>query len=283
MIRIENICKKYPKSTQYALDNVSLQIEKGEAFGMLGPNGAGKTTLMSIITTLALPTSGNVYVDGEKVSRTRTDIKSKFSLVTQHVSIRKDMTVSEVMELAGRLYGMPLKQIKEKSDDILEFTGLIEKKKSVARGLSGGMQRKLMISRALLTEPRIIVLDEPTVGLDPHSRRKIWDLLISLKQKNITILLTTHYIEEAQNLCDRVALINKGKVSKIDTPERMIADLGEYTVDTFESGKLHSEFFFTKEEAYEYAKDIPGKTKIRETTLEDVFIKKMGTELGDEL
>ena len=282
MIKIDNVSKRYPKSEKYALDNVSLEINTGEAFGILGPNGAGKTTLMGIITTLILPTQGSVYVDGEKISRNRIDIKKKFSLVTQHVSVRKDMNVSEVMELAGRLYGLRIKDVKEKTNEILEFTGLYEKRKQIVRGLSGGMQRKLMISRALLTNPKIIVLDEPTVGLDPHSRRKIWDLLESLKEKGITILLTTHYIEEAESLCDRVAMINKGKASEVDTPEKMISNLGLYTVDLYKDGKIRSTFFRTKDEAVKYISDTTEKTKLRETTLEDVFLDRMGFELGEK-
>ena len=265
-----------------ALENVSFCINTGEAFGLLGPNGAGKTTLMGIITTLILPTEGEVYVDDEKITRLRTDIKRKMALVTQHVSIRRDMTVNEVMELAGRLYGLPVRKIKERTEEILEFTGIYDKRKQVARGLSGGMQRKLMIARALLTEPRIIVLDEPTVGLDPHSRRKIWDLLVSLKKKGITLLLTTHYIEEAEKICDRVAMINKGRLSEIKAPDLMIAELGKYTIDIFKDDKTQSIFFNCKEDAMEYAGRIDSDFKLRETTLEDVFISKTGAELGEK-
>ena len=281
MIEIKNVRKKYPKSSTYALESVSFSINTGEAFGLLGPNGAGKTTLMGIITTLILPTEGEVYIDNEKISRLRTDIKSKIALVTQHVSVRRDMTVEEVMELAGRLYGLPVKLIRERTVKILEFTDIYDKRKQVARGLSGGMQRKLMIARALLTNPRIIVLDEPTVGLDPHSRRKIWDLLVSLKKKGITLLLTTHYIEEAEKLCDRVAMINKGRVSEIKAPDLMIEELGKYTVDVFENERTRSLFFETRDKAVEYANGVTSDFKLRETTLEDVFIAKMGAELGD--
>lgn len=282
MIEIKNVRKKYPKASDYALESVSFSINTGEAFGLLGPNGAGKTTLMGIITTLILPTEGEVYIDDEKITRLRTDIKRKIALVTQHVSIRRDMTVNEVMELAGRLYGLPVKKIRERTKEILQFTDIYDKRKLVARGLSGGMQRKLMIARALLTEPRIIVLDEPTVGLDPHSRRRIWDLLVSLKKKGITLLLTTHYIEEAEKLCDRVAMINKGRVSEIKEPDCMIAELGRYTVDIFENDKTRSLFFDSREAAVEYAKGISSDLKLRETTLEDVFIAKMGAELGEK-
>lgn len=280
MITIDNISKKYAKSSRNALNSVSMEIGSGESFGILGPNGAGKTTLMSIITTLTLPTSGKVLVDGELITRNRVDIKSKFAFVTQHISIRKDMTVREVMELSGRLYGLPGKLIRSRSDRLLEFTGLSDNYKNTARGLSGGQQRKLMIARALLSDPEILVLDEPTVGLDPHARRRIWDTLINLKLKGMTLLLTTHYIEEAENVCDRVAFINSGSVSDVGVPADMINELGCIAADTFEDKKTHTRFFKSMDEAGEYAKASGKKVRIRESTLEDVFLSKMGAELG---
>ncbi len=282
LIQIRNVTKKYPKADKHALNGVSLDIGTGEAFGILGPNGAGKTTLMSIITTLALPTSGTVTVDGEEVNRQRVEIKKKISFVTQHISLRKDMTVMEVMELSGRLYGLPGKVIKKRTLQLLEYTGIADKKKNTARGLSGGQQRKLMIARALLSDPEILVLDEPTVGLDPQARRKIWDMLISLKMRGLTLLLTTHYIDEAESVCDRVAFISGGKVSDVDTPENMISEIGKYAIDIFEDKKTGSYFFRTADEAEAFARtnDKEGnRVKIRESTLEDVFLKKMGTEL----
>ena len=282
MIQIKDITKKYPKAEKYALDKVSLEIGTGEAFGILGPNGAGKTTLMSIITTLSRPSSGNIFVDGELITRKRNDIKRKLSFVTQHISIRKDMTVREVMELSGRLSGMSGRLIREKCDQLLEYTDLSDKSKSGARGLSGGQQRKLMIARALLSDPEILVLDEPTVGLDPHARRKIWDMLINLKLRGMTLLLTTHYIEEAENVCDRVAFINKGKVSDVDTPFNMINDLGKYAADVFEENETHSYFFSEIQRAEAFVSSTDKKIRIRETTLEDVFLSKMGEGLGRE-
>lgn len=282
MIQIKDITKKYPKAEKYALDKVSLEIGTGEAFGILGPNGAGKTTLMSIITTLALPSSGSVFVDGEEVNRKNVEIKKKISFVTQHISLRKDMTVMEVMELTGRLYGLSGKEIKKRALQLLEYTGIADKKKNTARGMSGGQQRKLMIARALLTDPEILVLDEPTVGLDPQARRKVWDMLISLKLKGLTLLLTTHYIDEAESVCDRVAFISGGKVSDVDTPDNMISALGRYAVDVFDDKKTISYFFKTPDEARAFTESghkNAGEGKIRDSTLEDVFLEKMGTEL----
>lgn len=281
MIQIKNITKKYPKSRGKALDGVSLEIGTGEAFGILGPNGAGKTTLMSIITTLALPTSGSVFVDGEEVSRQRVDIKKKIAFVTQHISLRKDMTVLEVMELTGRLYGLPGRLIKERTLRLLEYTDLADKKKNTARGLSGGQQRKLMIARALLSDPEILVLDEPTVGLDPQARRRVWDMLIGLKMRGLTLLLTTHYIDEAESVCDRVAFISGGKVSDVDTPGNMIDGIGRYAIDVFEDSRSRSYFFDSIEAAKGFADKSGKDARIRDATLEDVFLKKMGAGFGE--
>ncbi|MGN1003408.1 MAG: ABC transporter ATP-binding protein, partial [Oscillospiraceae bacterium] len=177
MIEIQHISKTYPESKNKALDDVSLTIESGDFFGLLGPNGAGKTTLISILSTLLLPTQGEIRIDGEKLTRKRQDIKRKLSLITQHNSLRGDMTMDEIMELHGRLYFMDRKRVRERSEELLTFCGLIDHRKKTVRKLSGGMKRKLMLCRALLTDPEILILDEPTIGLDPASRRQMWDLL----------------------------------------------------------------------------------------------------------
>ena len=234
MIEIRHVTKIYPQAKGKALDDVSLAISSGEFFGLLGPNGAGKTTLISILATLLLPTEGEITIDGEKLTRRRGDIKRKLSLITQHNSLRSDMTLDQIMELQGRLYAMERGRIRERAGDLLSFCGLAEHRKKTVRKLSGGMKRKLMLCRALLTEPEILILDEPTIGLDPASRRQMWDLLRALNRQGLTILLTTHYIEEAQNLCGRIALMDQGRTQRLDTPERLIQELGEVAIDEFD-------------------------------------------------
>ena len=226
MIEIKNLSKQFEGFQ--AVDGLSLRIETGEFFALLGPNGAGKTTTISMISTLLLPSGGEIYIDGERLTRQRKDIKRKVSVVTQEYSMRQDMNMDEIMEYQGRLYFMRRKEIREKTEQLLAFAGLTSHRKKTIRKLSGGMKRKLMVCRALLTEPEILLLDEPTAGMDAISRRQMWNLLRQLNEKGLTILLTTHYIEEAQALCDRVALMDGGKLEDLDTPDNLIHKLGAY-------------------------------------------------------
>ena len=280
MIEIQNISKIYPGAKGKALDDVSLTIPSGEFFGLLGPNGAGKTTLISILSTLLLPAEGQILIDGEVLSRKRGDIKRKLALITQHNSLRNDMNLDQIMELQGRLYAMPRGEIKSKSEELLAFCGLLEHRKKIVRKLSGGMKRKLMLCRALLTEPEILILDEPTIGLDPASRRQMWDLLKTLNRQGMTILLTTHYIDEAQYLCQRIALIEQGKVARLDTPDALIRELGEVAIDEFDGDHTKSAFFTDKESALQYASSLDNRFMLRNTTLEDVFLNVVGHGLG---
>ena len=165
MIEIQNVSKVYPGAKVKAVNGVSLTIPSGEFFGLLGPNGAGKTTMISMLSTLLIPNEGQILIDGEVPDRQRGDIKRKLSLITQHNSLRNDMTLDQIMELQGRLYAMPKAEIKRRSEELLSFCGLLEHRKKIVRKLSGGMKRKLMLCRALLTEPEILILDEPTLVL----------------------------------------------------------------------------------------------------------------------
>ena len=280
MIEIQHVSKIYPQAKNKALDDVSLTIRDGEFLGLLGPNGAGKTTLISILSTLLLPTEGEVRINGEKLTRQRRDIKRKLSLITQHNSLRSDMTLDEIMELQARLYFLNVRQARERSAELLEFCGLADHRNKTVRKLSGGMKRKLMLCRALLTRPEILILDEPTIGLDPASRRQMWDLLRTLNRQGMTILLTTHYIDEAQFLCGRIALIEKGRAARLDTPANLIRELGEVAIDEFDGDHTKSAFFREKEEALAYASGLNNKFMLRSTTLEDVFLNVVGRGLG---
>ncbi|MCB6993169.1 ABC transporter ATP-binding protein [bacterium 210820-DFI.6.37] len=278
MIELKNLTKKFDDFT--AVDSLDLTIGNREFFGLLGPNGAGKTTTISMLSTLLLPTSGEIFIDGEKLTRQRPDLKRKISVITQEYSMRQDMDMDEIMEYQGRLYFMPLKQIRARTEELLEFCGLIDFRKRTVRKLSGGMKRKLMVCRALLTDPEILLLDEPTAGMDPLSRRQMWNLLRQLNEKNLTILLTTHYIEEAQSLCGRVALMNSGKLEEINTPAALIDALGAYAVDVITAEGVHSRYFHSRSEAIDYLSDIRGQSALRDTTLEDVFVERVGKHLS---
>ena len=190
--------------------------------------------------------------------------------------MRMDMTCDEVMEYQGRLYYMPIKEIRQKTDELLEFVGLSKFRKRRVRNLSGGMKRRLMICRALMTDPEIILLDEPTAGMDALARRQMWDLLRSLKERNLTILLTTHFIDEAQALCNRVAFIDGGKLDIVDVPLALIEQLGPFAIDELEDGKLRSTYFPTREAAIERLRQLPEDAVLRATTLEDVFVERVG-------
>ena len=277
MIELKDVTKKFGDFT--AVDHLNMRIETGEFFGLLGPNGAGKTTTISMLSTVLLPTEGEIFIDGKKLDRKASAEKSKLSVITQEYSMRQDMTMDEVMEYQGRLYYLPKKVIKQKSDELLEFAGLIDYKHRVVRHLSGGMKRKLMICRALMTEPQILLLDEPTAGMDAISRRQMWNLLRQLHSEGITILLTTHYIEEAQSLCERIALIDKGRLNTIDTPENLINELGQYAVDETADETLHSSYFRSREEAIDYLSKSEKEASLRNTTLEDVFVYRIGRGL----
>lgn len=277
MIEIKNLSKQFEGFQ--AVDGLSLRIETGEFFALLGPNGAGKTTTISMISTLLLPSGGEIYIDGERLTRQRKDIKRKVSVVTQEYSMRQDMNMDEIMEYQGRLYFMRRKEIREKTEQLLAFAGLTSHRKKTIRKLSGGMKRKLMVCRALLTEPEILLLDEPTAGMDAISRRQMWNLLRQLNEKGLTILLTTHYIEEAQALCDRVALMDGGKLENLDTPDNLIHKLGAYAVDEMHPDGVHSRYFAAREEAIAYLSQLTGNCTLRDTTLEDVFVEQAGKHL----
>ena len=277
MIEIKNLSKQFEGFQ--AVDGLNLRIETGEFFALLGPNGAGKTTTISMISTLLLPSNGEIYIDGERLTRQRKDIKRKVSVVTQEYSMRQDMNMDEIMEYQGRLYFMRRKEIREKTEQLLAFAGLTSHRKKTIRKLSGGMKRKLMVCRALLTEPEILLLDEPTAGMDAISRRQMWNLLRQLNEKGLTILLTTHYIEEAQALCDRVALMDGGKLEDLDTPDNLIHKLGAYAVDEMHPDGVHSRYFAAREEAIAYLSQLTGNCTLRDTTLEDVFVEQAGKHL----
>ena len=274
MIEIRNLTKRFGDFT--AVDHLDLSIETNEFMGLLGPNGAGKTTTISMMSTVLLPTEGEILVDGQQLNRKAAAVKRKLSVVTQEYSMRQDMTMNEVMEYQGRLYYMRKKEIRAKTAELFEFAGLSDFGHRTVRHLSGGMKRKLMICRALMVEPEILLLDEPTAGMDALARRQMWDLLRSLKDRNLTILLTTHFIDEAQALCNRVAFIDGGKLDVVDAPLSLINQLGPFAVDDLKDGKLVSEYFPTRETAIELLQELPDDAVLRATTLEDVFVERVG-------
>ena len=269
MIEIKNLSKKFNDFT--AVNNIDLVIESGEFIGVLGPNGAGKTTIIKIITGLLKPTAGNVYINGSLMNRNNKEIKGIMGIVPQYSNLDKELTVCENLIFAAKLFRV--ENYRNKIDELLDFVELSDFKDRRTADLSGGMTRRLTIAKALINDPDIIILDEPTVGIDINGRRKIWDILKYLKSRNKTVLLTTHYIEEAEYLCSRVCLIDKGMIIQDSTSKHLKEQLGVYTVEHFdEELKTVYRFFDSKKKALDYSAGIDSLNyTVRETSLEDVF------------
>ena len=221
MIKLENVTKKFDEFT--AVDNLSFEIFRGEVFGLLGKNGAGKTTTIKMLTMQSKPTSGKIFFEDTEQTGNESEIKKFIGLVPQHLNFDQDLTVAENLELHARLHHLPKFERKKKINELLDFVELQAVKDSFVKKLSGGMKRRLLIIRALIHSPKVLFLDEPTVALDPQVRRKIWELIQNLKSQGITIVLTTHYIEEAEFLCDRAAILNCGKLIALDTIKNLCA------------------------------------------------------------
>ncbi|MCR5834524.1 MAG: ABC transporter ATP-binding protein [Selenomonadaceae bacterium] len=221
MIELKNLVKTF--GNKRAVDGISFTINRGEVFGLLGKNGAGKTTTIKMLTMQLEPTSGEIFFEGHPVRGNEIFVKSLLGLVPQHLNFDLDLTVEENMELHARLHHLPKDERRKRIDELLNFVELSKVRAASIRELSGGMKRRLLIVRALIHHPKILLLDEPTVALDPQVRRKIWELITELKAQGITIILTTHYIEEAEFLCDRVAILNCGKLVALDTTENLCA------------------------------------------------------------
>ena len=221
MIELRDV-KKFFGSVR-AVDGITFGIERGEVFGLLGKNGAGKTTTIKMLTLQLKPTAGEIFFEGRPIRGNEIFVKSLLGLVPQHLNFDQDLTVEENLELHARLHHLSKLERRERIDELLNFVELEKVRNSGVRELSGGMKRRLLIVRALIHRPKILLLDEPTVALDPQVRRKIWELIKNLKAQGITIILTTHYIEEAEFLCDRVAILNRGKLVALDTTKNLCA------------------------------------------------------------
>jgi len=219
VIEIKDLVKKYDDNI--AVDNISLSIEEGEVYGILGPNGAGKSTTISLICSLLFPTSGEIKILGENIRKNSISVKRNLGLVPQNIALYRDFTAYENIKFFGELYGLKGKELNEEIDKALEFTGLLDVKKKKAEEFSGGMLRRLNIACAIVHSPKILIMDEPTVGIDPQSRNNIMQAVKKLNKKGVTIIYTTHYMEEAESLCTKIAIIDKGKIIVEGTKEEL--------------------------------------------------------------
>lgn len=225
MIEVTSLTKRFGNFT--AVDSVSFRVEKGEVFGLLGPNGAGKTTTIRCLLTLIKPNSGQVRVSGIDALRNPQQVRQLCGYVPQEVSVDGDLTGYENLLLYARLYQVPRTLRKKRIQEALEFMGLADRANSLVKTYSGGMMRRLEIAQVLVNQPRVLFLDEPSIGLDPAAKRMIWDYIVRLRDDfNTTILLTTHDMLEADELCDRIAIMNLGKIAVTGSPGELKARLG---------------------------------------------------------
>jgi ABC-2 type transport system ATP-binding protein len=232
VIRTEHLTKRYPGMDVAAVDDLNLEVHQGEIFGLLGPNGAGKTTTAGILTTRVIPTSGTAYVAGIDVRKHPALVKQVSGIVSQQNTLDRQLTVWENLYFHGRLFGMGAKESHRRADELLERFSLSRWAKASVYALSGGMAQRLMVARAIFHSPAVLFLDEPTAGLDPQSRLALWDMLQELNTSGQTVVLTTHYMEEADQLCARVAIMDHGRILALDTPANLKKSVGADTIVT---------------------------------------------------
>lgn len=249
IISVQNLIKKYDDLV--AVNDISFNVNEGEIFGLLGPNGAGKTTTLEIMETLREPNSGDVIIDGHSIKNNKNKIKQIIGVQLQQSGFYPNLNLTDLVHLFGGLYNM-----KVAPKEILELVGLGEKAHAKFTKLSGGQKQRFAVATTLINKPKIIFLDEPTTGLDPQARRNLWELIFEMKKQGKTVVITTHYMDEAEKLCDRIGIMDLGKIISLDTPSNLIDNL-------LRSG-------FKREESVKHA------------TLEDVFLNLTGKELRDE-
>jgi ABC-2 type transport system ATP-binding protein len=301
-ITTRNLVKRYDEVT--AVNGVSLEIKKGEVFGLLGPNGAGKTTLINMLSTLVRPTSGTALVAGHDINKEPLEVRRNIGIVFQEPSVDDLLTGRENLRLHSMLYGVPRAEIRPRTERMLAMVGLTDRGDSQVKTYSGGMRRRLEIARGLIHNPRILFLDEPTLGLDPASRKTIWQHIRDLKaEHNSTIILTTHYMEEADSLADRIAIINKGEIIELDTPAALKKKVGQDLVflkgAPDEAALRALPFVKSVERAgdgWTIGMEDSGsnlqallnaagrleQVEVRRVTLEDVFLKFSGQQISDD-
>jgi len=303
-IEIKNLVKEFDGIK--AVDDISVEIEYGEIFALLGPNGAGKTTTISILATLLKPTSGKARVNGYDVVKQAAKVRHSIGIVFQDPSLDDRLTARENLEIHGRLYHMKRDERKKRIKEVLKMVELEGRANSLVKTFSGGMRRRLEIARGLMHKPRILFLDEPTLGLDPQTRRHIWDYIEKLRKEGVTVLLTTHYMEEADHLADRIAIIDKGKVVALGSPSELKDSIGGDIIkikcndenkmiellssNGFDAMTVDEEVIIKARKAekeipkiFMLAKEIEIKSIMyKEPSLEDVFIHYTGKAYREE-
>lgn len=295
-----DLVKKFEDLT--AVDHISFDIEQGEIFGFLGPNGAGKSTVIRMIQCVSPVTSGRLEVLGMDVRERPREIKARLGVAPQDNNLDPDFNVIQNLTSYARYFGMPKDRAVRRANELLEFMQLEEKRTVMIEKLSGGMKRRLIVARALINDPDIIILDEPTTGLDPQARHLIWERVRQLKREGRTIILTTHYMDEAEQLCDRLVIMEQGKFLMEGTPRQMIADVvGDCVMEVIDADDEAERYLRTQGQQVERSADrlyvYSGECRtinkefrrlypevysvIRTATLEDVFLRLTGRRLRE--
>ena len=306
VIKVKNLTKVFNNEIK-AVNGINFEINQGEIFGFLGPNGAGKTTTINMLCTLIKPTKGEANICEYSIIKNPEQVRECIGLVFQDPTLDDRLTAKENLELHARLYGVPKSQRKKRINEVLELVELSDRANSIVRTFSGGMKRRLEIARGLIHYPKVLFLDEPTLGLDPQTRKHVWDYILKLKKEfKITIMMTTHYMEEADELCDRVAIIDHGKIITSDKPKKLKDGLGGDTIildisdkdiekakKVFKKAKFFdSQVLLSVKNAGREIKKVLEKAKknkievieanIRKPTLNDVFLTLTGREIREE-
>ncbi len=285
-----------------AVNNIDLSIKRQECFGLLGPNGAGKTTTVLMLYCFLEPTSGLLEVFGDTVEKYARRIKARIGVCPQENNLDPDLNVWDNLRVFARYFDLTGPAVAARSEELLHFVGLYHKRKSRIDDLSGGMKRRLIIARALLNSPQLLILDEPTTGLDPQARHQIWEMIFRLKEEGVTVLLTTHYMEEAAYLCDRLLIMDHGRIIVEGNPKELVErHVGFNVIEASSANKRLEEYLLAKDLNFEktyrhffiYVKDggktfaeisqgyCSGQCTLRMANLEDVFLKFTGRELRD--
>jgi len=276
MIAINGLTKIY--GTIRAVDGITFRVAKGEVFGLLGPNGAGKTTAIRMLTTLSRPDAGNCAIDGFDVVLNPMEIRKRIGIVPQENNLDRELTAFENLLIYAMLH-----RVSDRSgrmEQNLRMVDLWDRRDTMVTRFSGGMQRRLLLARALLPEPKVLFLDEPSIGLDPQIRRQMWDVIRKTRIEGRTVVITTHYIEEAEALCDRVGILRKGRLIAVDSPGHLKSSVGEYVVEHIDpEGRLIQRICRSRQGAHEIAQTVNGSVTVRKTNLEDVFVKLTGERI----
>ncbi|MFC1663361.1 ATP-binding cassette domain-containing protein [Patescibacteria group bacterium] len=304
VIEVKNLSRQFKEL--FAVDGVSFDVKQGEIFGFLGPNGAGKTTTINMLITLLKPTSGQALVDGHDIQQAKDKVRSSIGIIFQDPSLDDKLTAKENLKFHAWLYNLSGKKAETRINEMLKIVELENRQKDLIETYSGGMKRRLEIARGLLHYPKVLFLDEPTIGLDPQTRARIWDYIIKLRQQeDITMFMTTHYMDEAE-YCDRIAIMDKGKIIALDTPENLKDTVGGdvITLKTDDNQKAtqeikdkfnltatakDGEILITKDGGEEFIPQLFSRltvgvkrVDIHQPTLNDVFLKLTGREIREE-